>query len=362
MASFTNVHPLGGLAIHGAGMLPAVRVDDYNAEMRDRDGFIGDRASKGAFYSILDDWRERLDRVDADPLGKTPTKEVSKKELEKLLTSDDIEAAGLVHGVIEEFAKEFATVIGRFLRRKVWEGTERIVIGGGFRNGRVGELAIGRTAVILKSDGHAVDLVPIRHLPDEAGILGAAHLAPPWVFAGHDGIIGIDIGGTNIRAGVIQLPSKKKTELSDTRVWHSEIWRHRDESTTRDKALDRLGTMVSGLVARATKAGLKLAPFIGVGCPGIIEEDGSIERGAQNLPGNWESSRFNLADALRERVPNIGEHQTAIVIHNDAVVQGLSQLPFMQDVAHWGVLTIGTGLGNARFTNAAATKKKHAAR
>jgi hypothetical protein len=23
----------------------------------------------------------------------------------------------------------------------------------------------------------------------------------------------------------------------------------------------------------------------------------------------------------------------------------------MQDVAHWGVLTIGTGLGNARFTN-----------
>jgi hypothetical protein len=23
----------------------------------------------------------------------------------------------------------------------------------------------------------------------------------------------------------------------------------------------------------------------------------------------------------------------------------------MQDVDHWGVLTIGTGLGNARFTN-----------
>ena len=37
--------------------------------------------------------------------------------------------------------------------------------------------------------------------------------------------------------------------------------------------------------------------------------------------------------------------------HNDAVVQGLSEIPYMQDVAHWGVLTIGTGLGNARFTN-----------
>jgi len=32
-------------------------------------------------------------------------------------------------------------------------------------------------------------------------------------------------------------------------------------------------------------------------------------------------------------------------------VQGLSEVPFMQDVERWGVLTIGTGLGNARFTN-----------
>jgi hypothetical protein len=31
----------------------------------------------------------------------------------------------------------------------------------------------------------------------------------------------------------------------------------------------------------------------------------------------------------------------------------LSQLPFMQDVARWVVLTIGTGLGNAAFDNAA---------
>ena len=29
----------------------------------------------------------------------------------------------------------------------------------------------------------------------------------------------------------------------------------------------------------------------------------------------------------------------------------------MTDVEHWGVLTIGTGLGNARFTNRAAVEK-----
>jgi hypothetical protein len=38
-------------------------------------------------------------------------------------------------------------------------------------------------------------------------------------------------------------------------------------------------------------------------------------------------------------------------MHNDGVVQGLSEVPFMQDVKRWGALTIGTGLGNARFTN-----------
>jgi hypothetical protein len=55
--------------------------------------------------------------------------------------------------------------------------------------------------------------------------------------------------------------------------------------------------------------------------------------------------------SLVEAIPQIGEHDTAIVMHNDGVVQGLAEIPFMQDVKHRGVLTIGTGLGNARFTN-----------
>jgi predicted NBD/HSP70 family sugar kinase len=101
----------------------------------------------------------------------------------------------------------------------------------------------------------------------------------------------------------------------------------------------------------ADKKELKLAPVVGIGCPGLIREDGSIETGAQNLPGNWESSRFNLANCIRERIPLIEGHETQVVIHNDAVVQGLSELPVMQDYERWGVLTIGTGLGNARFTN-----------
>jgi hypothetical protein len=109
--------------------------------------------------------------------------------------------------------------------------------------------------------------------------------------------------------------------------------------------------MLKGMIEEADKAELKLAPFIGVACPGVIDGDGGIEKGAQNLPGNWESSKFNLPASLIDAVPRIEEYDTAIVMHNDAVVQGLSEVPFMQDVKRWGVLTVGTGLGNARFTN-----------
>ena len=37
------------LPTHGAAVLPSVRVDSYNVEVQDEDGFLGDKASKGAF-------------------------------------------------------------------------------------------------------------------------------------------------------------------------------------------------------------------------------------------------------------------------------------------------------------------------
>ena len=101
--------------------------------------------------------------------------------------------------------------------------------------------------------------------------------------------------------------------------------------------------MLEGLIAAASKKNVKLAPFIGIGCPGVIEDDGSIDRGAQNLPGNWESSKFNLPKACIPMIPQIGDEEPSIVMHNDAVVQGLSEVPYMKDVERWGILTIGTG-------------------
>ena len=224
------------------------------------------------------------------------------------------------------------------------------MVGGGFRQSRVGELAIARTDIILKAEDFDIDLVPIRFHPDEAGLIGTLHLAPSWIFEGHDSILAVDIGGTNIRAAWWR-PAGRRRPIFPRPGLESELWRHADDEPTREGAVKRLVKMLKDLIAAAEGEGLKLAPFIGIACPGVIDADGSIEKGAQNLPGNWESSKFNLPASLVEAIPQIGGHETAVVMHNDAVVQGLSEVPFMQDVEHWGVLTIGTGLGNARFTN-----------
>ncbi len=340
-----------GIARHGAARLPSVEIDSFNIELKDDEGFLGDRASKGAFRKIFDRWRKPLRKSGKDPFGDEPSENISKKTLDAILISDDTEASAVVHSAIEEFAQELAHVTRRFLRTKAWAETECIVVGGGFRDSRLGELAIARTEIILKDEKFDVDLVPIRYHPDDAGLVGALHLAPSWIFEAFDSILAVDIGGTNIRCGVVETGWKKAPDLSKASVWKSDLWRHADDEPTREGAVKRLVKMLKGLIVEAEAEGLRLAPFIGIACPGVINEDGSIEKGAQNLPGNWESSKFNLPVSLVEAIPLIGEHDTAVLMHNDGVVQGLSEVPFMQDFTHWGVLTIGTGLGNARFTN-----------
>ena len=321
------------------------------SELKDDEGFIGDRASKGAFRDMIDNWRKHLRKAGEDPFGDTPSEEISKKTFDELLAKGDPEAAGIVQGAIEDFSQELALVIRRYLKLKGWKDTERVVVGGGFRASRVGELVIGRTSVILKADKVTIDLVPVRNEPDEAGLIGAAHLAPKWMFKAHDAILAVDIGGTNIRAGVIGLNLKKATDLSKAFVWKYELWRHGDEKkVSREDAVQKLTGMLEVLIEKASKEKLALAPFIGIGCPGIINKDGSIDRGAQNLPGNWEAKNFHLPATLHNAIPKVGGKDTAIVMHNDAVVQGLSEAPFMTDVERWGTLTIGTGLGNAQFT------------
>src|SRR5215470_9953405 len=150
-----------GIARHGATRLPSVDVDTFNIELKDEEGFLGDRASKGAFRKIFDRWRKPLRKTGEDPFGDEPSDKISKKVLDEILIGDDVEASAIVHSAIEEFAQELAYVTRRFLKTKAWAKTERIVVGGGFRDSRLGELAIARADIILKAEEFKIDMVPI---------------------------------------------------------------------------------------------------------------------------------------------------------------------------------------------------------
>jgi predicted NBD/HSP70 family sugar kinase len=338
------------LPSHGASILPGVTIDSYNVEIEDEDGFVGDKASKGVFWSLVDKWRKPLREAGRDTLGKRSGEKIGKEKLAELLYEGDTKAAAVVMSAVDEFSHELATVIRRYLRLKDWRKTECIVIGGGFSASRIGQLAVARTELLLREEGVDLALEIIRNDPDRAGLIGAVHLLPTWMLKGHDGMLAIDIGGTNIRAGLVKF-GKRSSNLAKARVVRMERWRHGDGKVTRDQAVRKLIRMLRRLIGWAKRHQIELAPLVGVACPGLIEEDGSIDRGGQNLPGNWESSRFNLPAAIRAGIPKIGKDETLVVMHNDAVVQGLSELPRFTGRKSWAVLTIGTGLGNARYTN-----------
>jgi hypothetical protein len=108
-----------------------------------------------------------------DPFGEESTDAITEKWLDGLMAAGDLEAAGVVHGAIEEFAQELALVTRRFLKLKGWKDAERIVFGGGFSGSRFGELAIGRASVILLTKSRSQSLPFV-----EAAGCAAVHTDP----------------------------------------------------------------------------------------------------------------------------------------------------------------------------------------
>jgi hypothetical protein len=333
-------------------MFRGLRLDAYSLDLPEEGGQFGDRASHQAFDAILAKWRRKARRgPGGDPFGPEPESPVERDTLDEALTGGAPEAAGIVQGALEDYAGALAAVVRRFLLLPQWHGTQRVLVGGGLRSARIGEVAVGRAAVLLRAEGLGVRLAPIRHDPDEAGLIGAARLVPTPVLRDCDAVLTADLGGTSFRAGVVLPRLGVAPELAAAGVWRSQGWRHADEDVDRPTAIGRLAGMLGDLAGEAAAAGLSLAPYVAVGVPGAIDAEGRIQRGAENLPGDWHDPEFRLASALSRLVPLEGGGHPAVLLHNDAVCQGLSEGPFLRDVARWGVLTVGTGLGNARFTN-----------
>ena len=340
------------LGPHGELELPSVRILGYSLELRDgKGGFVGDSASSAAFRGMLDAWRALFAAMAGrDPLGSRPTDALDKRKLDALLKEGG-PAAQAIAAAQEDYALQLADVVLRFLRHKSWRGVRRVIVGGGFHQSVVGERAIARAAELVGRKRSMVELRTLHHDADDGGLIGWVHLAPTALLQSYDAILAVDLGGTNVRCGVVLTHLHKAPDLSRVEVLLRDKWRHAEHGPRRDELVDGIAQMLADLAAQAERKGVRVAPFIGVACPGLVCEDGSLAGGTQNLPGNWESARFHLPQDLCERLPEIGGGRTQVCLHNDAVVQGLSELPFTQDVRRWAVVTVGTGLGNASYAN-----------
>jgi hypothetical protein len=342
---------LPALPAHGARLFPGLRLDACSLDLPEGARQVGDRASHQAFDRILAGWRRRARRRGADPFGPEPDEAPARETLDATLAAGRPEAASILQGAIEDYAGALADVVRRFMLLPAWAGTQRVVVGGGLRAARTGEIAIGRAAALLRAEGLDLRLTPIRHHPDEAGLVGAAHLLQRRVLEGSDAVLTADLGGTSFRAGVVLPRLGVAPDLAAAGVWRSRIWRHAEERVDRAAAIGQLAGLLGDLAGEAAAAGLSLAPVVAVGVPGVVDPEGQILRGAENLPGAWQAEGFRPAEALARLLPLGGGGHPLVVLHNDAVAQGLSEAPLLRDVARWGVLTVGTGLGNARFTN-----------
>ena len=77
------------------GRAASVRVNSYNVEVQDEDGFLGDKASKGAFAGSSTSGAS-TEGGRRGPARRQPTDEISKKKPMQMLTEGEPEAAAMV--------------------------------------------------------------------------------------------------------------------------------------------------------------------------------------------------------------------------------------------------------------------------
>jgi hypothetical protein len=159
--------------------LPSVDVDSYNLEIEDDEGFIGDKANKGAFRRLLDAARDTLRRDGEDPLAEAASDQISKKKLDAVLAKGDPEAAAVIQSAIETFAQHLSRVIQKSCARN--RGAIPSALFLAVASGPAGLASLPSREVEFLLRPTSMVGIELRHNDlDEAGLIGAAHLLPPW--------------------------------------------------------------------------------------------------------------------------------------------------------------------------------------
>jgi glucokinase len=142
----------------------------------------------------------------------------------------------------------------------------------------------------------------------------------------HDMVIGIDLGGTNVRAGLIH--NDKLSDLVSMRI---------NSSGTVEEVLNQVFTQTDKIVTGKVKA-------IGIGVPGLVDLDKGIVYDVVNIP-SWK--KVHLKQLMEER------YNIPVLINNDANCFALGEHYFGKGKGKSSMvgLTIGTGLGAGIILN-----------
>ena len=139
-------------------------------------------------------------------------------------------------------------------------------------------------------------------------------------------VLGVDIGGTNINAGMVR--DGLVVDRSDVPV-------NKEDSEL--QTLDSLFNCIDGLISTNTKA-------IGIGVPAIVDVSKGIVYDVQNIPA-WKE--VHLTHILEER------YNTPVYINNDANCFAMGEKLYGKGKDHQNFvgLSIGTGLGMGIIIN-----------
>lgn len=141
--------------------------------------------------------------------------------------------------------------------------------------------------------------------------------------------IGVDLGGTNIKAALVSREDG--------------LLRQETCETEAHLGPERVVDHIAGLVQKLARDVESSIVGIGIGAPGAIDLERTTVSSPPNFPG-WE--RLHMGNALAPRLGRLAGH---VIVENDANVAGLGS-------AHYGagvpfdsfiMVTLGTGVGGA---------------
>jgi glucokinase len=144
-------------------------------------------------------------------------------------------------------------------------------------------------------------------------------------------IIGIDVGGTNIKSGLLDMDNNLVFDGS------------RPTGKTQDEIIDNLAEIIGELKDRAATQYNSVIEGVGIGVPGVVNKGLDHVFKCTNL--SWKD--LPLRDILKEKT------SFSVYIDNDANLATLAEhyIGSLKDVDTGVLLTLGTGVGGGVIIN-----------